>query len=90
MNKFFLIGTIAVCIFFVYIHNYKNDTVSNEKYIAYTQDSKDYKVEIIVIDSCEYLREYHMLTHKGNCKFCEERRKAELENLVDTLKENKL
>ena len=41
----------------------------------------EYKV--VVIDSCEYIiyteREgyagYGFMTHKGNCKFCEERRK---------------
>lgn len=38
-------------------------------------------VHVIVIDSCEYLvvgggvRE--SLTHKGNCKFCEERRRRD-------------
>lgn len=48
---------------------------------------KDYKV--IVIDSCEYIMYdasigysgYGFLTHKGNCKFCAERRKKELELL---------
>lgn len=46
---------------------------------------------ISVIDSCEYIRysngwgpEY---THKGNCKFCQERRKRELRELgLKTLK----
>jgi len=54
--------------------------------------------QTIVVDSCEYLslsdeRRYDM-THKGNCKFCEERdsikwkkRKKELERLVEQLKE---
>jgi len=41
-----------------------------------------HEVHVIVIDSCEYLvisggvRE--SLTHKGNCKFCEERRRNEI------------
>lgn len=88
MKKFFLISTIVVCGLFVYIHNYKSDTTSNEKYVVTTLDGIDH--EVIVVDSCEYLYDYHRLAHKGNCKFCEERRKVELENLVDTLKENKL
>ena len=29
----------------------------------------------VVIDSCEYIKGFNMLTHKGNCKFCEERKK---------------
>ena len=43
----------------------------------------------VVIDSCEYLigrkcRGYYgygFLSHKGNCKYCAERRKRELQNL---------
>ena len=42
----------------------------------------------VVIDSCEYLignralvhQGYGYLTHKGNCKYCAERRKQELQN----------
>lgn len=35
---------------------------------------------IVVIDSCEYIRTYNHdvhYAHKGNCKFCAERRKRE-------------
>lgn len=32
----------------------------------------------IVIDSCEYIEANYALAHKGNCKFCAERRKKEL------------
>ena len=47
---------------------------------------------IIVIDSCEYLRYsetygysgYGYFAHKGNCRFCKERR---LKELVEQLKE---
>ena len=43
------------------------------------------------IDSCEYVLQdsYHGLaiTHKGNCRFCKERRQKELEELVTKLKE---
>ena len=46
---------------------------------------------VCIIDSCEYI---HMsngngayYTHKGNCCFCKERRKNELEELVIKLKE---
>ena len=44
-----------------------------------------------IIDSCEYIiysngygQHY---THKGNCRFCAERRKQEMEELVEQLKE---
>ena len=45
------------------------------------------------MDSCEYIRllsptgDYYGLEHKGNCRFCKERRKKELEELVIILKE---
>ena len=44
--------------------------------------------EIIVdkhtLDSCEY---YFGYGHKGNCRFCKERRQKELEELIIKLKE---
>jgi len=36
------------------------------------------------LDSCEYYPSYG---HKGNCRFCKERRQKELEELVIKLKE---
>ena len=41
----------------------------------------------IIIDSCEYINDYYRLAHKGNCRFCKERRQKELEELVIKLKE---
>ena len=41
----------------------------------------------ITIDSCEYIRGLKQLAHKGNCRFCKERRQKELEELVIKLKE---
>ena len=41
----------------------------------------------IIIDSCEYIIGYSRLAHKGNCRFCKERRQRELEELVTKLKE---
>ena len=48
---------------------------------------------IVVIDSCEYLKDgsgyqgYGYFAHKGNCRFCKERRQKELEELVTKLRE---
>jgi hypothetical protein len=42
---------------------------------------------VIVIDSCEYIRGTSRLAHKGNCRFCKERRQKELEELVEQLNE---
>ena len=41
----------------------------------------------IEIDSCQYIVGYNVLAHKGNCRFCKERRQKELEELVIKLKE---
>ena len=44
---------------------------------------------VIILDSCEYYSNTmkYDLTHKGNCRFCKERRQKELEELVIKLKE---
>ena len=46
---------------------------------------------VCVYDSCEYLIAAHgykgFLAHKGNCKFCAERRQKEWEELVIKLNE---
>ena len=46
---------------------------------------------VCVYDSCEYLIAAHgykgFLAHKGNCKFCAERRKQELKELIEELKD---
>lgn len=40
-----------------------------------------------VIDSCEYICWSYWMAHKGNCRFCKERRQKELKELVKQLKE---
>lgn len=42
---------------------------------------------IVEIDSCEYVRygPAYGFQHKGNCRFCAERRKQELKELVEQL-----
>jgi hypothetical protein len=40
----------------------------------------------IELDSCEYIVGLNQLSHKGNCKYCEQRRKAELLEIVKLLK----
>ena len=39
------------------------------------------------LDSCEYIGGLNQLAHKGNCRFCKERRQKELEELLIKLKE---
>lgn len=48
----------------------------------------DCNFSTIIIDSCEYIQGASQLAHKGNCKFCEQRRKAELINLLNKKQSN--
>lgn len=48
--------------------------------------SRSLMMETVVIDSCEYVSAYNRLAHKGNCRFCAERRKQEIKDLVNALK----
>ena len=57
---------------------------------AYENDNETVyyvKKVIYIVDSCEYLIRGSEYTHKGNCKFCAERRKKELEELIRKIKE---
>lgn len=59
---------------------YKVNVVSN------TDNNQMLSLRVVVIDSCEYLigryhagyNGYGYLSHKGNCKYCAERRKREM------------
>lgn len=57
------------------------------------EDYRDIKINsdysVRVIDSCEYIlvNGVGVRAHKGNCRFCKERRQKELEELVIKLKE---
>lgn len=37
------------------------------------------------IDSCQYIVGYNVLAHKGNCRFCKERRQKGLKELIEQL-----
>ena len=48
---------------------------------------KSLTLKTVVIDSCEYIKDSYRLAHKGNCRFCKERRQKELKELITKLKE---
>lgn len=52
-----------------------------------TRINSEYSVRII--DSCEYIltNSVGIKAHKGNCRFCKERRQKELKELVEQIKE---
>ena len=61
----------------------------NQNDIAKSVEEGDFGV--CIYDSCEYLirvsNSEGYLAHKGNCRFCKERRQKELEELIIKLKE---
>ena len=62
MKKFVLLSLLALL--FVRCSN------SNKE-----QEAMPFGSHVVVIDSCEYISYGHGLAHKGNCKYCEERKK---------------
>ena len=42
----------------------------------------------VVIDSCEYIICGYKMAHKGNCRYCAERRAQELNDIVELIKNN--
>jgi len=45
------------------------------------------KFETFQMDSCEYIHSVFGFAHKGNCRFCKERRQKELKYIIEQLKE---
>lgn len=64
--------------------------------ISDSEEAKIYENDgfaTLTYDSCEYVFKTAgykgFLAHKGNCKYCEARRKAELKELVEYIKTEK-
>lgn len=55
-------------------------------HIAINTGNRTSNPEVVIIDSCEYINWNYRLAHKGNCRFCKERREKELKELVKQLK----
>jgi len=56
-----------------------------------TQPIESLEMRTYIVDSCEYVGKHigsrwGILAHKGNCRYCAERRKQELEALAEQLK----
>lgn len=74
-------------------NDYLQEQNKVKRQIEYQNRWKGYSV--IIVDNCEYIVKKidvskglsGYLAHKGNCRFCAERRKQELKELVEQLKE---
>ena len=78
----------------------QQEAKSKHQRVECKQERVERDYSVIIVDGCEYIEktdEYHIgadmgtkagyLAHKGNCRFCTERRKQELEALVEQIKE---
>ena len=54
----------------------------------------DYRLETIEYQGCEYIvmqshwKQHGTMIHKGNCRFCKERKQNEMKELIEQLKRN--
>lgn len=70
-NLIFILGVILMCGCAEKDHSY--------------DDKMPFPNGVVVIDGCEYIEGPYSFTHKGNCKYCAARRKAEMEEVVNNL-----
>lgn len=64
----FILGVILMCGCTEIDHHY--------------DDKIPFPKSVVVIDGCEYIEGTYGLAHKGNCKYCAARRKAEMEEVL--------
>ena len=62
-------------------HNFDPKNIPEEKI------SPKSHIGYCIIDSCEYITWGHRFAHKGNCKFCAERHRNEIYDLVKQFKD---
>lgn len=55
---------------------------------SYTVGNAFNEFNVLTIDSCEYIVDGYWMSHKGNCKYCAERRKKEQEELIRKIQGN--
>lgn len=82
MKKLILLALVAVIMAGCGGAHYKDDYKDDDSVVL----DRFYKEHTIVIDSCEYFRFVYEMSHKGNCRFCKERREKELKELVKQIK----
>ena len=90
MKKIFILLVFAISLIACSLESKPDTNVYHEAEKTndvYTVDGL--RLRTVVIDSCEYLigrklsgdYGFGYLSHKGNCKYCAERRKQELQNV---------
>ena len=83
MKKLILLSLAAVMIAGCVKRNKEGEPILDKHYNETSVDNP----HLEIIDSCEYICWNYRMAHKGNCRFCEERRNQELRELIKELKE---
>lgn len=66
---------------------FPNEVINTTASSASVVNMSNYRIKVVVLDGCEYLMyDNRMVVHKGNCKFCEQRRKEEMQCLINKIK----
>lgn len=78
---FLIISGLVLGILFVWLDG--SDQDYNPKIIPEKKISPKSDIGYCVIDSCEYITWGHGLAHKGNCRFCAERHRSGLKEIVE-------
>jgi len=60
--------------------DYQNSDGSYSTYKGY--------LKTVVMDSCEYVKGYNRLAHKGNCKYCQERMRKMIKEVKNEWMDN--
>ena len=58
-------------------HKFDPNNIPEEKILPQSD------ISYCVIDSCEYITWGHKMAHKGNCRFCAERHRSGLKEIVE-------
>lgn len=82
MKKLILLALAAL----VMVGCDKYDLKSKDEVTPQVLDRTAYVYDLFVFDSCEYIDCFDGIAHKGNCRYCAERRKQELKELIGQLK----
>lgn len=45
----------------------------------------NFPYDVVEIDSCEYIKSAYRLAHKGNCKYCRERNKEMIKDILTAI-----
>lgn len=66
---------------------FPNEVINTTVSSAPVVNMSNYRIKVVVLDRCEYLMyDNKVVVHKGNCKFCEQRRKEEMQCLINKIK----